>query len=101
MVKSGSKSSPKHFSESPSQESEFEAVVQDVANQVTKRQYKLASELLSKSKERNYSEELLIEHICILMASSFREGINLALQTYGLLPAPAAGTPIPVHAVGD
>lgn len=109
MAKSSSKSSAEPVVECTTEDSEqLEQLVQDTANQVTKRQYILAKALLKTAKEKHYSEDLLIENICILMASSFREGINLALKTYGLAPdglAPdntqASVTAIPVHAVDD
>ena len=62
----------------------FEQLLLNSAEQITRRQHTLAKALLKAAKEKHYSEDLLIENICVLMASSFREGINLTLDTYGL-----------------
>lgn len=56
--------------------------IENTAERITRSQYEKAKALLEASKEA--SPEILIEGICVLMAESFREGIHLTLETYGL-----------------
>ena len=62
----------------------WEAAAQDTAERVTISQYRQAKALFEEAQAKHYSQEYLIQQVCVLMASSFREGINLTLETYGL-----------------
>lgn len=63
---------------------DYEACVQSTAARVTQSQYKAATQLLEEANRQNFSQARLIQEVCILMALSFREGIHLAIETYGL-----------------
>lgn len=83
----------------------WERAASNVAERITKSQYKAAKEVYLQAKSNHYSDELAIEKICCLMAQSFRAGINITLETYGLKPpAPPQEiktVSVPVYAVGD
>ena len=86
MVESGSESAAESFTESAPQLS-FQASERDIltfAEKVTAKQYKAAKALIEESISKKFSQEHLIEQVCVLMASSFKEGINLTLKTYEL-----------------
>lgn len=63
---------------------EWNAFCLAAGERVTVRQYKAAKALLEEARTQNYSPERLIEGICVLMANSFREGVNTTLELYGL-----------------
>lgn len=89
MVELGSESRREPFFESPTQPTAdaldaFEVKVQSIAKRVTSKQYKTAQAIVNEHYRQNSSKENLIEQICVLMAESFKDGINLALETYQL-----------------
>lgn len=73
----------------------IQSLIVRTADQITRSQYEAAKQAIETSSNAEESKEQLIARVCELMALSFREGIHLTLDTYGLRE------PIPVHAVGD
>lgn len=61
-----------------------EQLILEVADRVTNRQYQMVKQLFDEAKQHNHSTDYLIQNLCVLVATSFKEGINLALDTYGI-----------------
>lgn len=73
---------------------ECEQTILDTAGQISRAQYEKAKKAVEEALTHKASKERLIEVACELMAESFRYGINLTLETYGL----AEPTPTPSKA---